>query len=294
MGKIAKTYDVSGCRSITDMVQIADLNWEPVASSFSVAGQSSVSGKHRAIVRSDTHEVLGTATTAYAPNGHLEHMLALQPMIESGALVPANVAVWDDGAIIAAQFATGLEAFGVKRFLTLLTRNDSAGKDLVLFNSVRAFCKNQMAKFRADSVGGCVHKGEIEQDYAALISRSIQQQYDQQRELETNYSRMIETKVSEPTVRLAIGNILGFSREETDKLPKTIKEAIYASYEATVQDTAANDSARGDSVWTSYNAATHYLTHAKGRSEAARSYNAIVGDGPTKAYERALAMVVQS
>lgn len=301
MGKIATQFAVSGINSVSDILAKSGTAFETVMQDVVVNGRKL--GDHRAIVRSDNGECLGIVRERFKPNSHIAHLHELQPLLDSGFLAPAHVAVWDHGARMAFQFQVAeLDmAIGagdvVSPLLTLAFGLDGSFSDRTFLAKFRWFCTNQMGQVRAASGGQTVrHVGKNVERYADLVTNHVRGLSGQVADEATYMQRMLSAKL---TGRELLGY---FARSIGAADPAKVVEEVWGDVRSPeklrgdarvvrtiVDDYLADDAGAPQSVWHAYNGVTRYVTHSEGRNPAARSARALLGSTVIDvAWERAI------
>ena len=293
--KLALTYDLTGLVSVDEILAHTSTNFVPTLKVPAI-GHAVIPG-WRAVVREDTGSVFGFVSPKYQPNRHIDHMMAVDPLVRSGDLRPVNASVWGGGAMIAYQFeAPALTAMvgtsdNVSPLLTLAFRNDGQGGDRSFFSAFRFFCLNQMGQVGKISAS-VRHGAGIIGNYADALMNSVRQlqadmpaQFQAYKKLATCQRRLSNTETIE-----YFGKVFEFDGIEVlERLNKD--EKVTAGHVKALDGlTQALEQERRmpgvSDVWSAYNAVTRYTTHAIGRSEALRTQRAIFDNG--KVYTRAL------
>lgn len=293
--KLAHTYDLTGLVSVDEILAYTSTNFIPTLKVPAIG--SSVIPGWRAIVREDTGSVFGFVSPKYQPNRHVDHMMAIDPLVRSGDLRPVNASVWAGGAMIAYQFeAPALTTMiatsdTVSPLLTLAFRNDGQGGDRSFFSSFRFFCLNQMGQVGKISAS-IRHGSGIIGNYAdALMAAVGQLQSDMpaqfqwyrklaqcQRVLRSNdyieyFGKVFEVDGVQVIQKLNHG----------EKVPASEVRLLDGLTQALEQERRMPGVS---DVWAAYNAVTRYTTHMAGRSEALRTQRAIFDN--SKIYTKAL------
>ncbi len=286
MGKIAKVIDVGGARTIGDMLARSGTDWDVVS--------SDAGGDFRRITRPDLGLPLAYVGSRYSTNNHRKQLYSLDGMVASGDLVPASVSVWDNGAILAYQFAVpALEvaihgADKVSQLLTLIHSYGSKVADSAFFAGFRAFCKNQFGAMASLNVGHRVmHRGDVLGKFGDILQSRIGEiggelsgQYESMR-------RMTGTPITGKALCQYFGEAIGASPEDIDRAwvsePKLLtgKAAVIPEI---VECYQVDDGGAPGTVWQAYNAVTRYETHHDGRTEASRTRRMLMGAGGQTAH----------
>lgn len=301
MGKIAKMTDVSGLATIDQVLAVSHTNFTTTLAPIQVAGFD-VDG-HRAIVRSDSGAVLGVTGERFRANDHIAHLQDLQPLVSSGFLEPAHVAVWDNGARMAFQFRVReldlaiREGDTVSPLLTLAFGLDGSFSDRTFLAKFRWFCKNQMGAVREATGGVSVrHVGRNVERYADLVSARVASLTGKVREEEGHMRRMLSAPLKGRELLGYFATAIGADDvpavvtevRNNGKTPEKLRGPARV-VRSIVDDYRADDGGAPNTVWHAYNGITRYVTHSEGRNEATRSARALLGSAAIdRAWENAI------
>ncbi len=281
MSKIAKVVDVTGCTSVAGMLEKSHTNWDVQV--------SDAGGDFKRVTRPDLGLPLAYVGDRFRVNNHRNQLHSLEDMVGKGDLIPASVAVWDNGAILAYQFRVpSLEVtiHGQDRVSQLLTMVHSYGSqvaDSAFFAGFRAFCKNQFGSMAKLNNGQRVkHRGDVVGKYADILQQRIGEiggelsgQYEAMR-------RMTSTRIKGKMLVEYFGEVMGASKEEID-LAWVSEPKLLTGKAARIPDIVecyqVDDGGAPGTVWQAYNAVTRYETHHDGRTEASRTRRMLLGDG---------------
>lgn len=295
--KLAKVYDVGGCKSIQTVLEESHTNWDAKVIPADImttddAGNvvKVASCGSKAIVRPDTMQALSYVGQRYRANSHRQQLYGLDKLVESGDIVPTSVSMWDNGATLAYQFrAPGLDVTIRDRdlispLLTLAFAFGSQIADMAFFTDFRWFCKNQMGQVaKLNDAGSRVkHRGDVYNKFGDVLQRRLGELSG---ELSDHYKamRMMADKPM-PVAMLPefYGEILGMSKDEVELSRTLPREDLTGklSYIPEILDCYAVDDANAPgTVWHAYNAFTRHETHKVGRNEATRQRRMLLGSG---------------
>ena len=300
--KIAKVIEVNGVSTIAEVLSASKTDWDTALAPVVVNGREVPD--HNAIVRPDTGEVLGIVGDRFKTNSHRAQLMQLEPLVQSGFIVPSNVSLWDHGARMAFQFRVPeldisvRDGDNVSPLLTLAFGLDGSFSDRTFLAKFRWFCKNQMGLVK-EATGGVVvrHVGENERRYAELVTDSVKRLGQGIREDQAAMKRMLGTT-------LKGRELLGYFAESIGaEDPAAIVNEVWenGAEPSKLRGTARNvramlDSYREDdagaptSVWHAYNGVTRFVTHHEGRNPATRSERALLlGSGTIeRGWEKAI------
>lgn len=231
----------------------------------------------------------------YRKNNHRHQLHSLEAMVTSGDIVPASVALWDNGAVLAYQFrCPGLEVAihdkdVVSPLLTTIYSYGSQCADSAFFADFRALCKNQFGKVAALNGDSRVHhRGDTKGKFAGVLQSRIGElggeltgRYDTMR-------RMTTKAVSGKALGMYFAEAIGASYEELDKAWSTDSVALSGNPLKLVELSKcyrADDAGAPGTVWQALNAVTRYETHHDGRNEATRTRRMLLGAGEAVAHK---------
>ncbi len=293
MGKIAAVVDVSSARTISDMLQQSGTDWDAKVVPAGMTLTDINGGGFKAIVRPDSNTALAFVGDRYRTNSHRDQLGKLETYVANGDILPHNVSVWDNGAIMAYQFRVpSLDAniIGSDRVSTLLTLMFSYGfrvADMAFFGGFRAFCKNQMGLFAKLAGDDRVrHRGDVNAKYHDVLGRRISELGGELTGRFDTMRRMTTTPLKGRALAEYFGEAIGATKEEIDQSWVTPKEDLRgtaAKLPDVIDCYAADDCGAEGTVWQAYNAVTRYGTHKNGRSEANRQRTMLMGAGQTMA-----------
>ncbi len=297
MGKIAEIIDVSGCKSVTAVLDASHTNWD-IEVLPATGAQDYSGGGYRALVRPDSRTALAFVSERYRTNSHRQQLMSLDSLVASGDIVPQNVSVWDNGGMLAYQFRVpALEAnvIGNDRVSSLLTLLMAYGvriADSAFIAGFRAFCKNQMGQFAMLAGDNRVrHKGDVTGKYADILQGRIA---ELSTELPARFEvmrRMTTTPIAGRALAEYFGESIGASKQEVDQswvMPPDDLRGTASKIPEILECYQADDCGAPGTVWQAYNAVTRYGTHKSGRNAANRQRTMLMGTGAdmaTRAYE---------
>lgn len=299
MGKIANVVDVSGSKSVQEVLSRSktDFGVSMVPAIIRAGAKEYGHGGYNALVREDTQEAIGMVASRYRLNDHRSHLYALDKLIQDGDLQPLSVSVWDNGAVLAYQFrAPNLDMVIhdkdiVSPLLTLAFGYDGKMADLSFFSDFRWFCKNQMGKVAELAKGYRVaHKGDNRTKYAELVGERLLQLSGELSERYSTMRRMTTHNLSGRALVEYVGSVIGAEKTDIDQAWVTPKEdcrGLAAKVHEVIDCHAVDDAGAPGTVWQAYNAVTRYQTHVAGRNEASRQRNVLLVPGGQQISRRA-------
>lgn len=310
MKKISVRHDVSIAQTAEQVISLGGIGWEPETRELSYVGAPEGVRSHmRAIVRSDTGDILGAVRDRFTVNPHTTAVLSLDPLIRSGALVPACVNVWGNGRKMAIQFRCpdldvriGPRSV-VNPLFTLAITHDGKGSDLSFFADFDFWCRNQCGIVARIAGDGVRHMAGVRARYDLLVADRLTTLANG--ELSSRYDTM--RKMAESKECVAGKRLMSYFAEvheiPTDKLNEQAQKALHGEVldasgkvlRGLTEAWRADDHGVPGSIWHAYSAVTRYATHEEGRSEASRSERALFGNSErnARAFTLAAKMLTQ-
>jgi hypothetical protein len=286
MGKIAKTFDVSGCTNIDQVLQLSGTDWD--IQSHRAAGSLWTDGGFRALVRPDTGTALAFVGERFRPNSHRAQLHTLDRLVEDWTISPVSVSVWDNGAIMAYQFrCPGLDVTVHDRDIVspLLTLAFSYGftlADLAFFADFRWHCKNQLGKVAKLATDRVKHRGDIHLNYGDALARRMSELIGELGDHYASMRRMVGKPLGGKALVEYFGESVGATKEDVERAwvsePKDLTGAA-ARIPEIVECYQSDDCGAPGSVWQAYNAVTRYETHKVGRTVESRTRRMLLGSG---------------
>jgi hypothetical protein len=300
MSKIATRYDITACKSASDILTKCGLDWEPEvrparfdATSGSVLGDAS---KFRAVVNPRTNTALAFTGERFRPNSHMKVVSDMEVLMQHGSITPHSVSVWDGGGKIALQYrcpdldvTIGAKSV-ISPLLTLVINHDSAGSDRSFFADFDFWCKNQAGIVAKIAGEGVRHSGGVVQRYEDLVESRI---LSLKGGMGDRYLTM--RKMADSPIQLRGKELVSYFARAMgldDVSPESARDAWIASHDpsrvevlgangkvlkALVSDWRTDDHGVPGTVWHAYSAVTRYTTHTEGRNEATRALRALTG-----------------
>lgn len=296
MSKIATRYDVTECKSASDILVKCGLNWEPqirqagfmltTDDSANIADASSF----RAVVNPTTGKALAFTGTRFTPNSHVKVANDMEALMLHGSVTPHSVSVWDGGGKIALQYrcpdldvTVGARSV-VSPLLTLVVNHDSAGSDRSFFADFDFWCKNQAGMVAKIAGDGVRHSGRVVQRYEDLVEQRI---LSLRGGMGERYATM--KAMADSPKQLRNKELVSYFARAMDFAPTSVDDVFKAAHEgevlsaegkvlkALVADWRADDHGVPGTVWHAYSAVTRYTTHTEGRNEGTRMLRSLTG-----------------
>ena len=300
MSKIATRYDITACKSASDILTQCGLNWEPEVRPAGVGwgpgvlqdGTGITAGceNFRAIVNPITGKALAFTGERFRPNSHMKVVSDMEMLMQHGSITPHSVSVWDGGGKIALQYrcpdldvTIGAKSV-ISPLLTLVVNHDSGGSDRSFFADFDFWCRNQagiVAKIAGDGVR---HSGRVIAKYEDLVEQRI---LSLKGGMGDRYLTM--RKMADSPIQLRGKELVSYFARAMDFAPTSVDETFKAAHEgevlsaegkvlkALVADWRADDHGVPGTVWHAYSAVTRYTTHTEGRNEATRALRSLTG-----------------
>ncbi len=297
MSKIAKSTDVSACESIDAMLQASQTDWDPetVDAGVSVTdrqGRPINGGGYRAIIRPDSSTALAFVGERYRVNSHRRQLAELEPFVRAGDLIPSNVSVWDNGALLAFQFRCpdldmvirGRDV--VSPLLTLAFCYGFKLADSAFFSDFRWFCKNQLGQVAKVSTDRVKHRGDVVGRFGEVMGTRLAGLKGELADRYRAMRLMIERPLGGRALVEYVGASLGATPEEVDRawvMPADELTGTAARIPEVLECYQVDTCDAEGTVWQAYNAVTRHQTHKVGHNDLTRARRMMFGAGQTVA-----------
>lgn len=281
MSKIAKVVDVTNCRTIADMLEKSTTDWDVV--------ETDAGGGFTRLSRPDLNLPMAYVGGRFRTNNHRNQLHSLQTLLDCGDIIPASVAMWDNGAILAFQFRCPKldvrihDADIVSPLLTTIYSYGSQVADSAFFADFRAVCKNQFGKVASLNGDSRVkHRGNVHGKFAEILQTRISELGG---ELTGRYEvmrRMTARPIRGRELGSYFAEAIGATPEELQLAwgsdPSELKGSPLKLTEI-AKCYREDDAGAPGTVWQALNAVTRYETHHDGRNEASRTRRMLLGAG---------------
>lgn len=279
--------------SVDDSIRIAGLDWQVSTEPVFTGGKSIDS--HRAVVRSDTREVLGVVGNRYRPLQNRDQFNWFAPFLESkecafetcGSLKGGSI-VW----VLAKVNRPDAEISAddrIRKYLLLTSSHDGSKATSVGFCPIRVVCWNTLSAGLADSRSTLLRvKHTARQKRALTAIRDTINLVDETFEATAaQYRRLIASGIDRTGIRQYVKKVLELDDSENEY--STRQRNILDGIVDLCLNGTGND---GRTVWSAYNGVTHYVTHFYGRNADSRLRANWYGDGK-RLTDRALSLALQ-
>ena len=238
-----------------------------------------------ALVREDTHRVLGEVSPNYEifQNSSLQNLIA--PHISEGLLEVANQGFLNGGrkVFIQAQMTKEFRGAGEthRGMLTLLNSHDGSTPLSSGVTSIRVVCQNTFAMAMHEMNNRIRHYADVHQK-ALDLSETIDFVNEGMKDYMESADVLARTKATPDTVNELIQRAFKKEDNETNRARDQIIELF--------RNGKGNE---GKTLWDAFNGITEYISHKSRRSENSRFAYANFGSGSRiarEAMEHALAM----
>ena len=262
-------YDIEGS------LETSGLNWtaEEVPLYIAANGAYEPAGSgHKAIVRSDTKQVIGVVGAKYHPLQNRDQFNWFRPFLESreaqfetcGALKGGSI-VWVLAKINRPDADIGGSDF-VKKYLLLTSSHDGSKATSVGFCPIRVVCWNTLSAGLANKNSTLLKVRHTAKQHDALATiRETINLVDQTFEATAEqFRKMKACKVNVDDLTKYVKLVLEV--DETKKIHPTTQKRIDRIVDLCING-VGND---GKTAWSAYNGVTHYVTHQQGKSADTR------------------------
>ena len=289
--------DVGGAESVTDAMQKAGLDWTVSKDSMFLADGREVTQK--AVVRSDTKDVLGYVTPKWTPYQNADAFKWFEPFVEANEVEFSTAGAFKQGRITwilarlnrdNSEIAAGDE---VEKYLLLSNSHDGKLAVRVGFTPIRIVCTNTLHAAHRSSSSRLLrvnHGSQVRQNVEYI--RDVVNMANQDFEATAEQYRYLASKgINSEDLDKYIKIVLGIGEKSADEMTTRSKN-IVSSIEDLFEGGRGSDIAgvRG-TYWGAYNAVTEYLNYSKGRTANNRMDSVWFGQNGTmnqKALDTAL------
>lgn len=276
---------VDEAETVTDAMQKAGLDWTVSKEPMFLADGREVTQK--AVVRSDTKDVLGYVTPKWTPYQNADAFNWFEPFVESGEVQFSTAGAFKQGRItwILAQLnrdnseiAAGDE---VAKYLLLSNSHDGKLAVRVGFTPIRIVCTNTLHAAHRSAQSRLLrvnHGSNVKQnvdDIREIISMANQDFEATAEQYRYLASRQIKSSDLEQYVKI----VLGKENVDKDDLSTRAKNQM-AMITKLFEEGKGNDNpAVAGSWWAAYNGVTEYLSYVKGNNNDNRMSSLWFGTG---------------
>lgn len=282
-------YDIDGS------MDTSGLNWTVETAPLYIAGNNLVTG-HKAVVRTDTRQVLGVVGAKYRPLQNRDQFNWFHPFLQSreaqfetcGALKGGSL-VWVLAKINRPDAEIG-NGDTIKKYLLLTSSHDGSKATSVGFCPIRVVCWNTLSAGLAskDSTLLKVRHTAKQHDALATIRDTINLVDQTFEATAAQYRKMAACKVDADDLRKYVKLVLEVEDKDSDIHAITAKRIDRII--ALCTEGEGND---GKTAWSAYNGVTHYVTHEAGKTADTRLRANWYGAGKVltdRAFKLALAL----
>jgi phage/plasmid-like protein (TIGR03299 family) len=288
--------------SVDESIVAAGLDWRSETADVAVNG--SVVPGHKAIVRSDSKEVLGIVGNRYTPLQNREQFEWFQPFLDSGECAFETCGSLKGGQLVWVlakiqrpdiQLGETHDAAGdamadtIRKYLLLTTSHDGSKATSVGFCPIRVVCWNTLSAALSSSASQLLKVKHTKSQKTALATiRDTINTIDQTFEATAaQYRKLVACNVNRDDLRKYVKMVLELADDEKEYSTRQ-KNILDGVVELCVNG-VGND---GKTAWSAYNGVTHYVTHSYGRNADSRLRANWYGEGKRIA-DRAFALALQ-
>ena len=264
--------DVGGAESVTDAMQKAGSDWTVSKEPMFLADGREVTQK--AVVRSDSKDVLGYVTPKWTPYQNADAFKWFEPFVEANEVEFSTAGAFKQGRITwilarlnrdNAEIASGDE---VAKYLLLSNSHDGKLAVRVGFTPIRIVCTNTLhaahrsSKSRLMRVNHSKHVKQNVDDIREIINTAnadFEATAEQYRFLA---SKQIKTSDLEQYVKV----VLGKGNVDRDDLSTRTKNQMLKIIELFDEGKGNSNPAIAGSYWAAYNGVTEWLSYERGNN----------------------------
>jgi phage/plasmid-like protein (TIGR03299 family) len=266
--------------SIDDSMRIAGLDWAVETMPIVVDGKP-VAG-HKAVVRSDSRQVLGVVGNRYHPLQNRDQFDWFKPFLDSGecqfetcGALKGGTLVWVLAKVNRPDSEIG-DGDNIRKYLLLTSSHDGSKATSVGFCPIRVVCWNTLSaglSNRHSSLLKVKHTASQKQALAAIRDtiNLVDQNFEATAE---QYRKLSRCKVDRTDIRKYVK--LALEMADDEMAYSTRQRNILECVVGLCLNGVGND---GKTAWSAFNGVTHYTTHVYGRSADNRLRSAWYGEG---------------
>jgi phage/plasmid-like protein (TIGR03299 family) len=251
---------------------------------------------HRAVVRTDTGDILGVVGERYRPLQNAEQFAWFAPFLETREVALETCGALKGGAIvwilarILREDATVSADDKIRKYLLLSSSHDGSMATNVGFNPIRVVCWNTLsAALATDSRRMLKIKHTDKQHDALRLARECVNLADRQFDATAEqYRKLLACRVDRSDIVAYVRKVFDVAPDAQDKDISTRQRNILDRVITLATSGVGND---GKTVWSAYNGVTQYITHEQGRNADSRLRSTWYGDG-AKMNARALSLAL--
>jgi phage/plasmid-like protein (TIGR03299 family) len=278
---------------IDESIRIAGLDWNVETVPLFADGKQ-VSG-HRAVIRSDSRDVLGVVGDRYHTLQNREQFNWFKPFLESGDVgfetcgaLKGGTLVWVLAKLQRADADVG-NGDKIRKYLLLTSSHDGSKATSVGFCPIRVVCWNTLSAGLADRNSVLLKvKHTARQHFALSAIRETVNLLDETFEATAaQYRKLAGCGISASDIRRYVKIVLELPENEqaySTRQSNTLERIIGLCVNGVGND--------GATAWAAYNGVTQYVTHEYGRNADSRLRAAFYGEGK-RINDRAFATALQ-
>ena len=291
--------DVGGAESVTDAMQKAGLDWTVSKDSMFLADGREVTQK--AVVRSDSKDVLGYVTPKWTPYQNADAFKWFEPFVEANEVEFSTAGAFKQGRITwilarlnrdNSEIAAGDE---VEKYLLLSNSHDGKLAVRVGFTPIRIVCTNTLHAAHRSSSSRLLrvnHGSQVRQnvEYIRDVVNMANQDFEATAE---QYRFLASRQIKKSDLEQYVKVVLGRGDVATDDLSTRTKNQMQLITQLFDEGQGNTNPAVAGSWWAAYNGVTEYLSYAKGNNNDNRMSSLWFGTGANTnrlAFEEAVEM----
>jgi phage/plasmid-like protein (TIGR03299 family) len=278
--------------TVAEALRIAGLDWSVYTSPLHARLQTPEGGFYdslvasRAVVRDDTHEVLGVVGAGYQPLQNTQALAWFDPWLASGKVTLETAGSLRGGRIVWALARIVSDPIVVKgddtvnKYVLIAHGHDGAMAVRAGLTPIRVVCRNTlgMAVVKGDATNSLFrlsHRAGVVQRMAE-VAQAIGRMDERLNEQGAAYRKMSDTEVTGGDERIVEFMGAVYRQSATDvRKGRRLDQVSELFASGTGQDLVG---ARG-TYWGLWNAVTEYETHTAGRTAEGRAHSTAFGSG---------------
>ena len=267
--------------NIDDAIRIAGLDWSVETAPLHIAAQAAdgamsynnVTTGHKAIVRSDTRQVLGVVGARYNLLQNRDQFNWFKPFLDTqecqletcGALKGGSI-VWVLAKINRNDAEVG-NGDMVKKYLLLTSSYDGSKATVAGFCPIRVVCWNTLSAGLADAKSTLLKVRHTAKQHVALETiRETINLVDQTFEATAaQYRKLAACNVDADDLRKYVKLVLEVPADDSEISAQTSKRI-----DRIIALCTGGEGNDGKTAWSAYNGVTHYITHEYGKTPDSR------------------------
>lgn len=268
---------------MTSLLKKADLDWDVELQSLHTKDGKLVQNR-RALVRTDTKEILDVVGPKYIPTQNREVFKFFDDFASKNSLELVHAGTTNGGQLVYAQAKLPekivLPGNDESEAYLILSHPHQWGKALnILFSTVRLVCQNRLTMAMNNSIGDRVRMSHLRafdltmQDNAGLVLDQAKHQIGNYKDV-ANLLR--KHKCSDEDAQAYYATLFQPNIKQIDsetKFNRTVDTLME------LRETQPGAKMGAGSWWQSFNAVTYFVDHVQGRDPTIKEHRTVFGQG---------------